>query len=352
MRPDLMTFARNLCWTPALLDCCRVWLDACAALLDRRFRAYCEGNAKLARLLGAYLKLPEGLRRDFLLSPSVSGQLLVRDAGHVPSFAALAADFVRVLGRSSAGAASDPDLAAFGRDQGELRGIPLDLDSTFSLPPRGPGSGEPRALRPERAAQARQCLGAVLDALGQGNPTALEYVRLVTRRLVVREEEGRARDSASCIFSQLIGLTLFTNPWAERADGAHLVDALVHESIHGGLFFYEAVHGSLFLSHNGGNPIPSPWTGKLLSCDQLVQACFVWFALAHLWGQWPAGSGGVPGERATQLYRRASQDFRARPVQALWNHPGGCLVSPPVRDALHLVEQLAIDAWGPQAVLP
>jgi hypothetical protein len=78
-----------------------------------------------------------------------------------------------------------------------------------------------------------------------------------------------------------------------------------------------------------------------------VQACFVWYGLARLWGNWPAGVGGVSGERAGELHRRSSRGFLARPVQALGRHTGGGLVPPPVQEALLVLEQSALDAWGP-----
>ena len=62
-------------------------------------------------MLPAYLGLPEGLRKDFLLSPRVTNQLIVQDAGQVPVVAELAPDLVRVLARSSVNTTADPDLA-------------------------------------------------------------------------------------------------------------------------------------------------------------------------------------------------------------------------------------------------
>jgi SAM-dependent methyltransferase len=346
MPPDLTTFARNLSWMPALMDCCHAWLDACRDLLDERFRAYCEGNAKLAWLLTAYLGLPEGFRKQFLLSPPVSARL--RDARQAPAFADLAPDFVRVLARSSARAAADPDvagmLAAFGRDYGELRGIPLDFDSTFLFPDRGPKSGELRVLQPDRAAQSRQCLEAAFDALEQGNPIALDYVCLLTQRLAVREDLSGYSGSSS--FGDLIGFNLITNVWTELVDTARLVDALVHESIHAGLFLYEAVQGSLISDKTWPNLLRSPWTGTPLNCYQYVQACFVWFGLAQLWRSWPTAAGGVSAERAGQMHRQASEGFQARPVESLLNHAGERLVPLPVQDALRWVEQCALQSWG------
>jgi HEXXH motif-containing protein len=350
MSPDLTTFARNLSWAPALLECCHSWLDACGDLLDRKFRAYCEGNEQLAWLLNAYQGLPEGLRKDFLLSPRVSVQFRIPDARYVPSFAAMAPDFVRVLARSSPNATADPDvaemLAAFGRDHGVLHGIPLDFNSTFSFPARGANAGELRVLQPDLAAETQRRLETSLAALEEGNPIALEYVCLLTRRLAVREEKSRADSFGSSSFGDLIGFTLLTNVWAERAHTARLVDALVHESIHAGLFLYEAVHESLISDRNWPELVRSPWTGNPLNCYQYVQACFVWFGLAHLWRNWPAGAGGIPAEGVGQMYRQASEGFRTRPVALLLNHAGGRLVPSAVQEALRWMEQCALTTWG------
>ncbi len=347
MPPNLCTFARNLSWTPALVGCCRDWVDACAALLDRKFRAYCERNAKLAWFLTAYLGLPEGLRQEFLLSPRVTNQLLERDAGEVPAFAELAPDFVRVLARSSAGAAADPDLAemmaVLGHDNGDVRGIPLDFDSTVYLPFLGPDSGELCGVPPERDAQTRQRLESALDVLEQVKPIVLDCMRLLTRRFAVRAEKGRVGCASSCVFGHM---TLLTNPWAPRVDAAWVLDCAVHESIHAALYFYAAVQGPLYPAGNGTDPIISPWTGRSLTCAQCVEACFVWFGLAQLWRNWPAEVAGVAPDRAGEMYRRASQGFLARPVQKLLGHPGGRRIPPPVRDALVLLEQTALQTWG------
>jgi hypothetical protein len=331
MPANLTTFGRNLAWTPALADCCREWLDDCGALLDRKFRAYCEGNAKLSWLLSAYRGLPQELRQEFLLSPRVTNQLLEGDAGHVPAFAELAPDFVRVLARSSGGAAADADLAAMlatiGQDDGDVRGLPVDFASTIYFPFLGPDSGELRALRPDRAAQATRYLEEALDVLEQGKPLALTCVRLLTRRLAVREEMGSVGNTSSCAFGHM---TLLINPWAERVDAAWVLDAVFHEAIHAALFFYKTTQGPLVLPGNGTESLTSPWTGRLLACSMYVEACFVWFGLAHLWRNWPAGAAGVRPARADQLYRQASRGFRARPVQALLKHPGNRLIPPPV----------------------
>lgn len=343
MRPDLTTFVQNLSWTPALVECCRAWLAASRKRLEQRFREYCGRNGKLDWLLTAFLGLRVGRRKEFLLSPPVSDQLLGLEAGRVPAFAVLARELVRVLARSTDHSAADPGLAEMllplGRDYGDVRGIPVDFDSAFPFPSRGANAGELRTLPPERAHLVKQRLETALDALRQGNPVAFTFVRLLTRRLAVREEPSRPEAPASASFGELIGLALLTNPWAKRGDVAWLIDALVHESIHAALFFCEASQESLLFDRDPVPCIHSPWTGNLLPYHQYVHACFVWFGLAQLWKNWPAGAGGIPPEQIREMSRKASQGFLARPVASLLIQEVGSRVSPPVQDALRLMEQ-------------
>src|SRR5262249_31334240 len=109
-----------------------------------------------------------------------------------------------------------------------------------------------------------------------------------------------------------------------------------------------AVQGPLVLDRSRGDAIRSPWTGNGLNCYQYVQACFVWFGLAHLWKSWPAGAGGVPPGRIREMYQRASRGFRASPVEALMGQPGWRLVSTPAQGALRLMEAQALDSWQPE----
>jgi hypothetical protein len=350
MDPELKTLVHNLSWTPALVDGCRAWRAACRDLLEQRFGEHCGRSGKLDWMLTAFAGLPEQAREEFMFSPAVSNQLLIRDPGHVPVFSALAGDFVRVLAQSAGGQAVDPDLAEllrpFGRDHGDVHGIPLDLDSAFSFPSRGACAGGLRAVPAELVVPVKRSLAAALDALGQGNPVALQCVCLLTQHLAIREEASRPDGCASSSFGHYIGLTLLTNTWSERVDVARLIDALVHESIHAALFLHEAIQGPLVLDRSRGDGLRSPRTGNPLNCYQYVQACFVWFGLSQLWRRWPAEAGGVPCRRSGEMHRRASQGFEARPVEGLRGHPGWCLVAPPAQEALRLLEALALDSWG------
>lgn len=170
MYADLATLVQNLSWTPILLDCCCAWWAAVDQRVEQRFRDYCERNQKLDWLLTAFLGLGEGQRKEFLLSPPVSYQLLAMEAGRAPDFPVLAGELVRVLARSDkAGAypAVAQMLLPLCREYGDVRGIPVDFDSTFPFPSRDANAGELRALSSESAHLVRQRLEAALDALRQ-----------------------------------------------------------------------------------------------------------------------------------------------------------------------------------------
>lgn len=354
MLPDLATYVRNLSWTPDLVEGCRSWLLAYRRLLEQRLRAYCERKANLGWMVGAFLQLPESLRRDYLTSPRVASELVTQDVLE-PDFSALGPELIRALARAGHRLGSDAEvdemLRPFGTDHGNIRGIPLDFDSAFPIPSRPEDAGRLRPLAPARVPEVKRCVEAALGALGQGNPVALECVRLLTLRLVVRDEEPpRPYRFSSGSFGRYVGLSLLTNLWAEQVDAARLLDALVHESIHAALFIYEAIREHLVLDRNVAEGLlsRSPWSGRMLGGNQFVQACFVWYGLAHLWRTWSEGCAGVPAARTRELYRRASQGFHARPVESLAGQPGWALVAPAVQDALRLLEQEALAAFSPE----
>jgi hypothetical protein len=348
MHPDLATLVQNIfSWTPTVLDCCSAWWAALDQRLEQRFRDYCERNEKLDWLLTVFLGLGIDQRKEFLLSPSVSHQLLAMEAGRMPDFPVLAGELVRLLARSDeAGAypAVAQMLLPLCREYADVRGIPVDFDSGFSFPSRDANAGELRPLSPERAHLVRQRLKAALDALGQGNLVASEFVRLMIRRMAVRDEARHPEGPASCSFGELIGLVLLTNLPGERADVVWLIDALVHESIHAALFLCEAMRDSWSLDKNPAACLRSPWSGNVLACNQYVHACFVWFGLAQLWKSWPAGAGGIAAQQSRAMYRVASQGFLAWPVESLLSQDAGRRLSPPLKDALASLERLALDA--------
>jgi hypothetical protein len=353
MVPDLATFVRNLSWTPALVDGCRSWLHAYQRVLERQFRAFCGRKCDLGWMVDAFQQLPETLQKDYLTAPRVACELLTQDVLE-PNFSILSNELVRVLARPGYRTGSDPEVDAllrpFGRDYGDVQGIPLDFDSAFPIPCRPEDAGHLGPLAAARVPEVKRCLEAALEALRQGKPVALECVRLVTLRLLVRDEEPSRPDHfSSGSFGRYIGLSLLTNLWAEQVDAARLLDALVHESIHAALFIYEAVAAPLVLDRVKAEGLlsRSPWSGRMLGCNQFVQACFVWYGLAQLWNKWPDGIPGVPAARSRELYRRASQGFHARPVEMLASQPGWALVAPAVQDALRLLEREALAAFGP-----
>jgi HEXXH motif-containing protein len=347
MPPDLTTLVQNLSWTPLLPECCCAWLATVNQRCEQRFRDYCQRNEKLDWLLTTFLGLGVDQRKEFLLSPPVSYQLLAMEAGRMPDFPVLAGEFVRVLARSDkpgAYPAVAEMLLPLSRDYADVQGIPVDFDSTFRFPSRDAKAGALHALSPERAHLVKQRLEEALDALRQGNLVAYEFVRLMTRRLAVRDEVRYPEGSTSSSFGELIGLVFLTNLRPERADAAWLIDALVHESIHAALFLCEVSQDAWALDKDPAPCLRSPWTGNLLPCHQYVHACFVWFGLAQLWKSWAAGAGGIAAEQSRAMDRRASQGFLACPVESLLSQDAGRRLAPPLKDALVSLERLALAA--------
>ena len=264
----------------------------------------------------------------------------------MPDFPVLAGELVRVLARPDkpgAYPAVAQMLLPLCREYADVRGFQVDFDSTFPFPSRDAKAGELRALSPERAHLVKQRLEAALDALRQGSLVASEFVCLVTRRIAIRDEARDSGAPTSSSFGELIGLVFLTNLLAAQADVAWLIDGLVHESIHAVLFLCEASQDSWALDKDPAACLRSPWTGNLLPSHTYVHACFVWFGLAQLWKSWPAQAGGIAAEQGRAMYLRASQGFLARPVESLLSQDAGRRLSPSLKDALALVERLALD---------
>lgn len=99
--------------------------------------------------------------------------------------------------------------------------------------------------------------------------------------LLVDEKAGFSSGSTN----EYVGRSIFWNAHRESADVGALAEALVHEAIHS-LLSMAQVTDPWFVSDNwlqSTRLIESPWTGAQLRIEPFLQACFVWFGLAHFW---------------------------------------------------------------------
>lgn len=96
-----------------------------------------------------------------------------------------------------------------------------------------------------------------------------------------------------------------------------LVDALVHESIHG-LLTIEELHSRWSKNQDllSMETVASPWSGRVLPLGAYLQACFVWYGLANFWLQ-AIGKGEFDEERALETLKLARRGFEHVRLTAL-----------------------------------
>ena len=159
---------------------------------------------------------------------------------------------------------------------------------------------------------------SVLALLAQGCPPAATFVRRTMRRLVLRLDEGRP-GFASNSPQGLVGLAILSNGHLPMVDDIVVVEALVHETIHGFVGMSEAIGlagrrpDERWLNddrfYEGFSCTVSPWTGTSLDLPTYLHACFVWWGLLHLWGTL-SGSGLFDERRTRSRLVRAARGFK------------------------------------------
>jgi hypothetical protein len=188
-----------------------------------------------------------------------------------------------------------------------VAGIPFDFESPYACAPDIPA---PPELHPYDAS-ARQVLTvrmkeAVL-ALNDISSAAEKLVRLFTRVIIFRRDPRNPSCFLSSSSPRYPGRTSLCN--LECATLEQSIDGIVHESIHG-LLAVGQLQEPFILDHTAVRNIRlySPWTGKLLPSEALVEACFVWFGLWNFW-RLAADSDRFETERSVELAVRAWSGF-------------------------------------------
>jgi hypothetical protein len=124
---------------------------------------------------------------------------------------------------------------------------------------------------------------SVRDELQATSHVAFGFVRLLTKVVIPMKFPGHSPASGSN--GEYIGRTFLVNPQSRHATTAYLANALVHEAIHAALYMADLDH-PWFHDQQWYDDTPrtiSPWSGRHLSLWTFLQACFVWFGLAHFW---------------------------------------------------------------------
>jgi hypothetical protein len=155
------------------------------------------------------------------------------------------------------------------------------------------------------------------------------------------------RDVKSTTFSSgslgdYVGRSIFCNAHLPTVGTAVLAESLVHEAIHSLLSMYEADE-PWFPEADSFSPesaVASPWTGARLSLRTFLQACFVWYGLAHLWTV-ARRSSPFPPDQVDERARQARRGFLGGP---LVDHLGDLrsFVAPPILELVAAMQDRAI----------
>jgi hypothetical protein len=318
--------AELLRWRPARVPL-RAWRDAFEEHLEQRACSIFT-RSEANRCLGESLALlPASTRRRFLRAPAVSTLLGGPsggpfDARHFAGllFAELAAAGVaaglpascwsargdRFLDRSAPQSWSFP-----GATVGDT-GIAIDEGSSFRFPDDefGLTATQPHDRRELEIAVERVLAAAA--SLGRGSPPALAFVTTFIEVLALRREPQPVSFHSST-FPGFAGLVRFTNAHLADLDTPALMEALVHESIHGILHFHEELDGHFVRPLQATCKIVSPWTGAIIGLRSYVHACAVWYGIHELWSL-EGFAEGEHHEHARTLGQRARSGFEHRPV--------------------------------------
>jgi hypothetical protein len=266
--------------------------------------------------------LSDKAKRRFLESPSVSSSLLStpcanRDAQILQSIVSLI----------EAGEFENNGIFL-------ERGIVFDFGTSFRCPPRSRELDQIVDMSTNESDKLIERIESLFVGLDDGGNHALELVRAGIVYGVFRQVQNLGSAFASGSFKKCPGLMYVYNP--ALINDAFLMDSLIHESVHGVLYYHEVLFGDLCTNVEENVLLVSPWTGKSLSVDQYVQANFVWWALYNFWSTWPDSRHFVSKHHRQRMLERASIGLEKAPLVQLEKYMQGGFVSD--RAALALQE--------------
>ena len=229
--------------------------------------------------------------------------------------------------------------------------MPLDFGSPLveKVDLGGPGNYPTEARAPFDTSEMEltvERLNLACEGICAAWPPLLDFVVTFNKVLVCVKDPAAPDQFSSGSTTQYVGRTFITNPHVDSVDIVNLAEALVHEGIHALLFMEEFQHpwGESPDLHDAVRRFESPWTGNSLSLSSFLQACFVWYGLAHFWAL-------ALQERAFDLKRikqRLIQAVRGFLSDPLCNNletflPG---IYPDVVDTIQEMQTRIVDAFA------
>jgi hypothetical protein len=339
MTADLNSFVQYLRWSDSRFRCPAVWKDDYVRFLKNRAAPLLNQDERLG---DAVNRASEKEFAETLLSPRVMWALTQDSAAELAIDEMLA----ELVGRQAMTSETPPSAAhgVTGSDNSRNRGaslaiagIGIDFDPSFEFP--GEWFKSLAATPLQHRASEYERIKSALRELRQGSPAAFVSVKDLTLRIAVRLQPEGVHLIGS--FTEYPGVMLIVNPWLAELDLAQMIEAIVHENIHHAIAMFEPLQHDLTPDMPASPAHQSPWTGKLLTCHQFVEACFVWWGLYQMWLNWPVESC-LPRERSGWLRDRAFKGFRARPATALLEALGETALPKDTVEALLGIEYAAM----------
>jgi hypothetical protein len=286
------------------------WKAEYLEALDQRLARLCSVDDAGAELAKAFGLLSARQRAEILSYPFIADRLRRKDAAfRHQTMQALADVLIEILsGKLLLPTSLRLGLPTIGSD------LIVDFDTPLHIAKRREADpGLKLVVQSSQRDSIQANLHEAIEILAHHVVTALHFTGSFIYLVCIREEVAEQAAFSSVSFSCYPGLAVLSNCHMPDVGAPKLADALVHEAIHGALYLFETTKHPLLTRQPPAHLLlQSPWTGRQLSLDSYVQACFVWFGLANLWQQM-VSSADEPGEAAT-LLKKALGGFRLAPV--------------------------------------
>lgn len=339
---SLQELIRAITWRSADDPCVAKWSRIRSQTLRECLSAWARRDPRVETVVAACDDgAPESVERA-LSRPRVAFELLKRQQERsLTRLDIVAAALVEELsGAADSAGAALTSGTEYLRIDGSGHSMLCDWRSDFPFPQ---GGDTARGLVPYSPPEIPSLRAKIVQAWQsmQLVPRAFDFSSTFTTLVAARREPSTDRLTSGS-FSGYAGLTLLTNVHVLSADLASLVDALVHEAIHGALYLFELLRQPLLLARLGPT-IRSPWSGNCLSLDSYVQACFVWSGLFNFWN-FESSAAIAADDRRQALRLRALNGFRHRPVTKLLLPVADHCLHPETRQGLLSVEELMLQS--------
>ena len=179
--------------------------------------------------------------------------------------------------------------------QRPLAGLAIDSESPFAVC-FNCSSVRNGSMRLEHFADgpgkdlALERIRTAMLAIEAADPQVAGFVRRFTLIAHVVVDSGTDKFSSGSS-GEYTGRSILCNAHLPGVSIEVLAEALVHEAIHSFLYMQEACHAWVSDEEQCSDEavVRSPWSGAMLPLRNFLQACFVWFGLAHFWMRAPQG---------------------------------------------------------------